>query len=455
MAAQSRLSQTSRHAWLALGTLAVSVGLFSSAEAGQADRYAAHMAESLAEIRANTDAVLSKHSERNEVKDYRQRLALIDKAALALAERIRKVQSEALARMLGDTPKVKPGGVIGVGMPSVSADAAKIYSKFCGPLRKPLALPDIPETEKALLRRYYVGSFAEAEKYVARLGAAATALEREAKQEVLELCTVLPLLRTPDSTWSMKEIDELPAWMTKQQSLKILESFAVSIPRPLTALAMAQRATARTWTPAEKCNYLAGILQQLAAAQDYPRAKFWCEALIRLAEELAVREQAMAARCQMAEFHEKSGSPLLAALEAKSAMDAHPESGAWGRAAMLRLKSLYAAGRLKEAVRDAQEYIADDRAKAFLPQIIYISWVASRRQGETDSAAQLQKRFLEQFPEHLLGADMHFASAMTALANGDYDEAARLLEIVEYRYSNSRIVDKAKAIQERLAKSRK
>ena len=45
---------------------------------------------------------------------------------------------------------------------------------------------------------------------------------------------------------------------------------------------------------------------------------------------------------------------------------------------------------------------------------------------------------------------MYFSSAMTALASSDYAEAARLLEIVQYRYPESRLQTKVRKIQKRL-----
>ena len=48
---------------------------------------------------------------------------------------------------------------------------------------------------------------------------------------------------------------------------------------------------------------------------------------------------------------------------------------------------------------------------------------------------------------------MYFASAMTAMASGDYEEADRLLEIVEYNYPSSRILQRVKGIRNRLEKA--
>ena len=68
-------------------------------------------------------------------------------------------------------------------------------------------------------------------------------------------------------------------------------------------------------------------------------------------------------------------------------------------------------------------------------------------------AGKIEKQFLNRFPKHPLGADMHFASAMTALAGGNYAEALRRLEIVEYRYPKSRLIGKVKKMRQRLEKT--
>ena len=120
---------------------------------------------------------------------------------------------------------------------------------------------------------------------------------------------------------------------------------------------------------------------------------------------------------------------------------------------MLRLKYHYESQQYDTIIEEAPTYQTDPRSKSYLPQILYISWVTHRRENRTDEAEQLQKTFLEKFPGHPLGADMFFASAMTALAASDYDEAQRLLDIIEYRYPESRILPKAKQIKNRIQKT--
>ena len=120
---------------------------------------------------------------------------------------------------------------------------------------------------------------------------------------------------------------------------------------------------------------------------------------------------------------------------------------------MLTLKYLYEAKQFDQVAKESAKYRADTRSEAYLPQILYISWVTHRREGNAETAEKLQEMFLKKFPQHPLGADMHFSSAMSALANGNYAEALRLLEIVEYRYPKSRIASKVKKLQERLWKS--
>ena len=68
-------------------------------------------------------------------------------------------------------------------------------------------------------------------------------------------------------------------------------------------------------------------------------------------------------------------------------------------------------------------------------------------------AQALKQQFLERYSKNPLGVDMYFASAMTAMASGDYEEADRLLEIVEYNYPSSRILQRVKGIRNRLEKA--
>jgi tetratricopeptide (TPR) repeat protein len=171
---------------------------------------------------------------------------------------------------------------------------------------------------------------------------------------------------------------------------------------------------------------------------------------IELAEQEKREEQAIDLHLQLADVLNNAGHAPLAAEEIKQTLDKYVKSSEYGKVATLRLKYLYEAGQFDKILEEAPTYQADERCKPYLPQIIYISWVAHRRENKLAEADKLQKDFLEKFPEHPLAADLYFAAAMTALAKSDYEEASRLLEIIQYRYPKSKIIDKAKQIQERL-----
>jgi hypothetical protein len=406
--------------------------------------------ESLEAMKGRIQAILAKCPEGREADEYRRRLDWVEKAEPQIVRRIRSLQSAALARMLDSVSRDdREESARG----HADADATDMLLRAQDIFTEALMLPDLPEEGKEALRQYYIAAFASAEERVmGAAGAAASVLGEDDRSEVCRLCAVIPLLRIPDRAWSGNDVDALPKWMKEPQAARTLEEFAERLRRPTAALTFAQRATGREWTTAEKCDYLDGVLRTLLADEDYVGAGPWCQSLIDFSEGVGESERAMDARCQMVGIREKSGSPLLAAMEARSAMDAHSDSPSWGKAAVLRMKNLYAADRLKEVTEEAGKYVSDERAQSYKPQIIYMAWVASRRDADSHGAEQWQKMFLEQFPDHPLGADMYFASAMSAMAGGDYSEADRLLEIVVYKYPQTGVAAKARAIEDRLAK---
>jgi hypothetical protein len=235
----------------------------------------------------------------------------------------------------------------------------------------------------------------------------------------------------------------------------MIESFALSVKRPLAAyqFALFQKSAidkaGRTLPPID---YLRAAAGKLTAASEYHAAIHCLKIAIDLSDTAGRAEDAVALHLQRAEVLSNIGHPKLAAEEAKSLLLKYAESPSFGRAAMLRLKYLYEAEQLQSIAEEAPKYAEDRRAVTHLPQILYIHWQTLRRLDRGDDMKKIQNLFLSRFPEHPLGADMYFASAMNALAAFNYQEAARMLDVIEYRYPKSKIVPKVKEIQGRLRK---
>jgi hypothetical protein len=117
---------------------------------------------------------------------------------------------------------------------------------------------------------------------------------------------------------------------------------------------------------------------------------------------------------------------------------------------MLRLKYLYEGKRLPDVVNEATNFKQDAQCAPYLPQILYIAWVAERRLGTDGNEKKWRDEFLARFPDHPLGADMYFASAMSALAAGEYEQSLHLMDFIERRYPNAGIIDKVHELKQRL-----
>jgi hypothetical protein len=121
----------------------------------------------------------------------------------------------------------------------------------------------------------------------------------------------------------------------------------------------------------------------------------------------------------------------------------------YARASLLHLKYLYQAAQYQALVADASADVQEPRCQGFLPQILYTAWFTCRRQGM--DATPWSSAFLQQFPQDPLGSEMYFASAMDALAQGDAQQATRLLQFIQYRFPESKVTDRVRQVLARLA----
>ncbi len=279
------------------------------------------------------------------------------------------------------------------------------------------------QKELETLREYYDAAVRAASGYVAECGRPTAALDRSAAAEIVPLCLVMPFLHLPDPDFSAAEIECLPAWLRQCENLAVAEDFCLRIHRPSSAYGLA------LCRPAEGTNgqkvkpqyhqYLSASASRMVKAREYHAAIFCLRKAIESAEAGADPAASVAVRYQLAELLDEVGHAQLAAEEMKQALQRNAGDVESARAAMLRLKYLYKGNCFAQILEEAPRCRKDQRCRPYLPQILYILWVTNRREGRTEEAESLSKEFLEEFPAQPLGADLHFASAMSALAAGD------------------------------------
>ena len=367
--------------------------------------------------------------------------------AARITGQIEQAMSLAFCQMLG-TMSPELGRTEPAAGRSRNASPLEIYMEFERRVLAPWAQSNVLEKDLALLREHYYLYGRNAMDSVVRLCRTAAATDEKTQQKIMELCLTLSFLCVPDVQWSFREIDLLPGWMKGLRWLKRAERYAIDLRRPLTTAAFAQYGKKPVWSDYQTGYYLTKLTEQFRADKDLSRERVCLKSIVDVRTRAGA--DTLPAGLSLASTHHKAGNPRLAAMTVKSAMKENPTSSSWHRAAVARLKYLYASKQYDSLIQEGTGYRKDPRCRAVRPQVIYILWATCLGQNDTNSADELRKTLLEEFPDSPLCADMYLAWAMGVLSQGDYEEASRLLEIVELRYSRSEASSKARKILERL-----
>lgn len=408
--------------------------------------YEAHKAKAL----AKHARAISQLGSGAALKPFTERVRLVDDVAILLARRMTSTKTEVLNEVLQDIFESE-GSVIADDAPKILVTPVDIYGEYVDFFQEGVQAPDIAPEGLTLLKQYYTDVIQAAGKFVFQRGKVAVAVNPKVADEVVQLCAVLPLMEISESQWSKRNVMSLPEHMRSPESLKALEELAVQIRRPMTARQFAEVSSGEAWGAARIQKYFVSSAADRRKRHQYLPATSYLKVAIEQAEgNKDLRASAGEMFIQLAELYEEMAHPNLAARTLAEMMEKHPTHKDWGKAAMLRLKYLYGGGALDELAADGTKYAADKRAEGFAMQIRYMLWVTHRRLGQGELASKIQEKFVKNYPQSTLCADMYFASAMTALAEGNYTEAGRLLEVIEYRYPKAPIAAKVKQIQERL-----
>lgn len=412
------------------------------------DGVAAEKRRALAPLEAGYAKLVASHPDDEAIRTFQSRLAAIDEVADLLVRRLRSTDINSLEAILGG---VASGARGGSGAAKLTMSAREILGDYAVSFATGLPRPAVSGDQLTLLLNYYNASIKASEEYVARRARVSAATDDGAAADVVQLCLVLPFLHVPDPQWAAAETAALPEWMRRPRVLAHAESFALSVERPLTAFQFAR--AARGADAPDVYKYLGDASETLYKGREYHAAIHCMKVAIASAAAETKVTDANVLRLRLAAMYSEVGHPQLAADEAKHVLDTGPAAGPAASAAMLRLKYLYEAEAYPQIVDEAPRYEATESFKPYLAQMEYIRWVALRRIDRAEDAKRVQQAFLTRFPEHVLGADMYFASAMVALAASDYAETVRLLDIIQYKYPTAQIMPKVKEVRQRLEKA--
>ncbi len=441
-----------------LSCLLLPITVPPDAVAGQAVSGEASYAEFkrtfLQEQQGPYDRVIAAYADDAAIRAFQQRVATLGRVVGLLIDGFEASKAASLASMLQGLEEM-PASAAPTGPSGSALMAMDILSEYEPYFAAGLPTPPIKEEELAVLRDYYRGVIEAAQAYVGKRGRVVAAISDRSRIDAVQLGLVLHFLHVDDQAWTRDHIESLPEWMKQPTGLRAVERFALRLRRTRTAYAFVQymhESRLKGGRPLDYAQYLRAAARQAQQDRDFHAAVYCLRAAVAESEPAGDHEQTAQLRFDLAALYAEAGHPQLAADEITVVLSAQVQPDTYGRAAMLRLKYLYEADQFDVIVKESPGYQADDRCRIYLPQVIYITWVACRRVNDEPGAEQLSNVFLERFPRHPLGADIHFGAAMKMLSKSDYEGAQRRLEIIEYHYPASHLTRKVKELQERLDK---
>jgi len=115
-----------------------------------------------------------------------------------------------------------------------------------------------------------------------------------------------------------------------------------------------------------------------------------------------------------------------------------------------RIEELYAAQYATVSDR-CERLIAEPETSHCRPRALYLNWLAVRKLGDEERSGRIMSAFLQQYPTHELGAEMHLAAATRFVSQDDLPAAERELSLIEQRYPNSPALSEVRHMRDGLA----
>ena len=433
-----------------LGVLLLSVSLAPAAAPPQREVDLIRK-KACATLQQGYDQVVKKYRDDPAVQKYQQRLSLMSSAASSVLRDLAAHKAAFFNQSLATLSPSKGEEVTAIG-------AAKILTTYQDAQNIPLSLPE-DQADAATLQSYYSTYLTSLTQAIT--ARAQSAIRPEVANEVVRLLLIIPMLDRADENWHGSDITSLPTLVKNPKYIHSAQEYALQARHPRLAYLLSGLSKSTT-APADVdpqafLAYLKTATDLMFRDKDYAAGQYCLESAIAAAKAAGDQSAYTDLRIRLTDVKADLGQHEQAAEDLKAIMADTTDANLYGKAAMLRLKHLYELQTSKQpadynsVLAEATTYRKDPRCQAYLPQILYIGWVTCRRGEDTAKGeANWREEFLQRYPDNPLGADMYFATAMSALASSNYEQAQRILQFIEYRYLNSRLLPKVQEIRKRL-----
>jgi len=333
----------------------------------------------------------------------------------------------------------------GHGMPR--SRGADLIAEYAPQLALDARIAILPPVQRDLVERYYLAYAQASEEFILKHGRLVAA-SGSPTPTLAEWCFVLPLLDHSEDQWANYAI---PDWLQKAGCRQMMEYLALRSGHPRAAFACSENGRNERQS-SSFAHYIAVSVTSLLKAKQYLAAEACAQAGIANAKGPEDSVDYCSLVGELAEALSKMGKKADALHEVTMALEENQDPSKYGQLLLLHLRCLYENDRCDEVLEIARRNRDDKRCDAVRPQILYLGWVAARHLDSkiSQESAVWRQEFLDCFPEHMLGADMRFATAMELLAAGDYEHASQQLAIIEEHYPTATIAAKARDIRKRL-----
>ncbi|MEM1330087.1 MAG: hypothetical protein AAGG07_05965 [Planctomycetota bacterium] len=376
------------------------------------------------------------------VRSFLRRIDLFGEITSEIESALELARSDALMDLLDDTGRDgTPGVPARVAPVADDVDAVDLYLRFSPLFAEGIDPSGLSEREASVLAREYGDRVRAAQTRLFERARSVAIATPEQAGDAAALTLVPLMLHVPDAVWGRQTTEELPAWIGDAENLRRLERFAHRVGRPRTAFAFASGA-----------DFDQGMSRYLRDySVEFIRARRFDEALACL-DALAALDAGVGPVFDAAQLEADIGRADNAARRMRALMQSGSDS-VYQRAAPRAIRYAFKAGD-DQAVLDLLESLALSRMRSSdEATCVYIAWSSARRLRRADEVRQLSQRFHSSFPSHVLGAEIHFVNAMNSVTSGDYGEALRLFEYIEYRYPGSRLIPRVAELRDKLSSS--
>jgi hypothetical protein len=303
-------------------------------------------------------------------------------------------------------------------------------------------------SERLIAKHFYEACSAACEKKLQAFDSKMATRSAEIRLRLDEYVLIPTLLEHTDPLWSQLDFVALPDWVRADAGACAgLEEFALSAARPDAAYWFYCSACSQREKPVS----ISAYLLQHSARMSLIKGRGAAAACLKLAVDQATDPaDIIASRIRLAELLSEMKRHDEAADIVLGLMRVLPKDDDFAKWTVTYLKYLYSSGNDTRLLKEIKGWEGDSRCAACQAELLFINWASTKRLNNTSDAGALKDQFFKNYPDHPLGADIIFGSAMDALEAGDSPNADQLLESIETHYPRWKHIKEVQALREKL-----